>query len=155
MALKLIYAVYCISGFVYGWLSRFVYGDIILTYSVILFYYQFRIKFMIKSWTLWELNILRKIHVVCDWIVSYFQNQIFGCGPLDPQSCRTGKGITLTTPHTWTKVPIPRLPTTTTPCMTTLSSAGRACGGSSTTAHRTDSKVWSLYNHFNKNLDFG
>lgn len=55
-------------------------------------------------------------------------------------SCRTGKGITLTTPHTWTKVPIPRLPTTTTPCMTTLSSAGRACGGSSTTAHRTDSK---------------
>lgn len=72
--------------------------------------------------------------------VAASQNQIFGCGPLDPQSCRTGKGITLTTPHTWTKVPIPRLRTTTTLCMTTPSSAGRACGGSSTTAHRTDSK---------------
>lgn len=74
---------------------------------------------------------------------------IGGCSITEPNfwvwsvrspSCRTGKGITLTTPHTWTKVPIPRLPTTTTPCMTTLSSAGRACGGSSTTAHRTDSK---------------
>lgn len=98
MALKLIYAVYCISGFVYGWLSRFVYGDIILNYSVILFHYQFRIKFMIKSWTLWELNILRKIHVVCDWIVSYFQNQIFGCGPLDPHHVVQEKG-SLWRPH--------------------------------------------------------
>lgn len=55
-------------------------------------------------------------------------------------SCRTGKGILLTTLRTWTGITIPRLRTTITPCTTTPSSADRACGGSSITVHRTGSK---------------